>query len=227
MKTIEETYNELDSLLREASVAQVGGFRPPEDRITSWFGGSGVGLAGEALPVYRGRDMFCLLQVKVSELPVIPPELKQIAFLVVFTNREEFPFDKPHGDGWEIREYQSREGLQCLPESKEPDVVKSFPIKWDKVEDDAPDWENAWDLVDMTPINESDDADEKFFYEYHRYLGTKFAGFPTCIQHGHDLEGYVFQIGSEEKANWMWADNGIAYFNKNKAGDWCFKCQFY
>ncbi|MFG1488453.1 DUF1963 domain-containing protein [Oceanospirillum sp. HFRX-1_2] len=79
----------------------------------------------------------------------------------------------------------------------------------------------------MTPINESDDADEKFFYEYHRYPGTKFAGFPTCIQLGHDLEGFVFQIGSEEKANWMWADNGIAYFNKNKAGDWYFKCQFY
>ena len=225
MKSIEETYLELEKHLREASVAEIGGFRPPEDKLTSWFGGPGFGLDGETLPTYNGGDMFCLLQVKVSELPVIPPELEGTEFLIVFTNREEFPFDKKHGDGWEIREYSSLEELKMFPKSSEKEVVKDFPIRWKKVMDDSPDWENSWDLVDMTPINEADD--ERFFYEYNRYSGTKFGGFPNCIQHGHDLEGFVFQIGSEEKPNWMWADNGIAYFNKTDAGEWAFNCQFY
>lgn len=40
---------ELRTRLRPASVAQVGGFRPPEDPSTSWFL-KGVSRAGEGLP---------------------------------------------------------------------------------------------------------------------------------------------------------------------------------
>ena len=227
MDTVENTYKKLDKVLKSASVAQIGGFRPPEDKMTSWFGGPGVGKQGEVLPKYNGKDMFALLQVKVSELPVIPDEIRDIAFLIVFINRDEFPFDKPHGDGWEIREYKTLDGLMLLPESSEPPIVKDFPIKWLKVDNDAPDWENAWELVDLNPINYIDGEDDKFFDEYNRYSGTKIGGYPKCIQHGANLEGFVFQIGSEEKPNWMWADNGIGYFNKSPDGEWTFECQFY
>lgn len=227
MKTVEETYSELDSKLKNASVAQIGGFRPPENKLTSWFGGPGVGRKGETLPKYKGKDMFALLQVKVSELPLIPKEIKDIAFLVVFINREEYPFDKQHGDGWEIREYKNTDDLELLPESNEPPVVRDFPIIWHEVNDDSPDWENAWDLVDLTPINETDGADDKFFNDYNCYPETKFGGYPYCIQHGANLDGFIFQIGSEEKPRWMWADNGIAYFNKDEKGEWFFDCQFY
>lgn len=225
MKTIEETYADIDKILRQSSVAKIGGFRPPEDKMTSWFGGRGFGLPNERLPKHNGKDMFCLLQVKISELPIVPPELKNTAFLTVFLSREEYPFDKPHGEGWEIREYDSLENLVMLPQSDESEMVKDLPIQWKKVTDDAPSWENAWELVDLTPINDADD--ERFFDEYNHYSGTKFGGFPHCIQHEHDLNGFVFQIGSEEKPKWMWADNGIAYFNKNAKGEWIFACQFY
>ena len=227
MNSIEKTFQELDKLLRKASVAQIGGFRPPENKITSWFGGPGVGKKGETLPQYKGRAMFTLLQVRIDELPYIPPELENTRFLVVFFNREEIPFDQHHGDGWLIREYDSLEGLEPLPESEEEAMVKDFPIKWDLVEDDAPDWEDAWGLLDLTPINDTEGADEKFFEEYNRYPGTKFGGFPYLIQHELDLGGYVFQIGSEDKPGWMWADSGIAYFNKLADGEWMFDCQFY
>ena len=227
MSTLEETYSELDRCLRPSSIAQIGGFRPPEDKITSWFGGPAVGVKGEVLPTYNGRDMFSLLQVKVKELPFVPDEIKNLEFIVVFINREEIPFDKPHGDGWEIREYSSTEDLILLPASNEASVVKDYPIKWVQVEDDTPDWENASELIDLSPINEMAGAEDKFFEQYNRYPGTKFGGYPKCIQHEANLEGFVFQIGSEEKPNWLWADNGIGYFNKNKNGVWVFECQFY
>jgi len=226
MNNKERTYTELNAILREAAVAQIGGFKPPENRLSSWFGGRGFGVAGEQLPKYKEKDMFCLLQIIVSELPVVPPELNNTALLVVFFNREIIPFGKAHGDGWEIREYSTLEFLEELPESIEPSMIKSFPIKWNKVKNDAPGWENAWDLVDLTPINEASGAEERF-YENSRYSGTKVGGYPVCIQDGHDLSGFVFQIGSEEKPRWMWADNGIAYFNKTSEGTWRFECQFY
>jgi len=170
MEQIEKTYSEIHAILRKASVSQIGGFRPPDDRITSWFGGQGVGIEGETLPKYNGKDMFCLLQVKIDELPFIPSELGETKFLVVFFNRDAIPFDKPHGDGWLLREYKSLDGLRLLPPSTEPDIVKDLPIKWFLVDDDAPDWENAWDLVDLTPINEVDGADERFFNDYNRFV---------------------------------------------------------
>lgn len=227
MDSVKETYKKIDAVLRKASIAQIGGFRPPENKITSWFGGRGAGLADEVLPQYKGKDMFCLLQVKVSELPYVPPEIDGTEFLVIFFNREEIPFNKPNGEGWLIREYNSLEGLQLLPESGEHQMVKDFPIKWSLVEDDAPGWENAWDLMDLTSINETRGASDIFYERYHRYSQTKFGGFPYEIQHGAELEGFVFQIGSEEKPGWMWSDNGIAYFNKDASGEWIFDCQFY
>ncbi len=227
MELVEKIYQKLDLRLRKSSISQIGGFRPPEDKKTSWFGGLGVGKKNEVLPKYKERDMFTLLQVKIDELPYIPPELEKTKFLIVFFNREEIPFDKPHGQGWLIREYESLDNLELLPPSCEKEMVRDFPIKWLVVDDDAPDWENAGELVDLRSLIDTEGSDEKFFNEYNRYSETKFGGFPCTIQHGANLEGFVFQIGSEEKPKWMWADNGIAYFNKSKEGEWVFECQFY
>jgi hypothetical protein len=71
----------------------------------------GVSLAGEGLPVWKGKPMFPLLQIRIDELPVIPEQLKEIALLVLFHNMESHPFDQPHGEGWLIREYATLEGL--------------------------------------------------------------------------------------------------------------------
>ncbi|MCZ6412879.1 DUF1963 domain-containing protein, partial [Cronobacter sakazakii] len=59
------------------------------------------------------------------------------------------------------------------------------------------------------------------------YRGTKDGGYPLQIQHGVGIQDFVFQVGSEEKVNWMWADNGIGYFHKSPEGLWTFSCQFY
>jgi len=173
--------------------------------------------------------MFCLLQVKIDELPVIPKQLEGVKFLCVFINRKEIPWEKPHGDGWLIREYNSVENLVELPKSSLPPMLKDFPIKWSLFEKDAPHWETAWEVVDLKPINESEDedADQKFFFDLPRFDQTKFGGYPTEIQHYHKLENFVFQIASEEKPNWMWGDNGVAYFNRDQEGNWEFDCQQY
>lgn len=215
---------ELRSKLRPASVAQVGGFRPSADPLTSWFL-KGVSLAGEGLPVWRGKPMFPLLQIRIDELPVIPEQLENVALLVLFHNMESHPFDQPHGEGWLIREYATLEGLELLPELATP--YRAFPVRWLRVNDDAPGWEDAWDILDLSAVNDDEPASDSFFEDFSRYGGTKVGGYPAEIQHGVGLEDFVFQVGSEEKVNWMWADNGIGYFHKSPDGVWRFSCQFY
>ncbi|WP_312077572.1 DUF1963 domain-containing protein [Leclercia sp.] len=215
---------ELRSQLRPASVAQVGGFRPGADPLTSWFL-KAVHLPGEGLPVWKGQPMFPLLQIRTDELPVIPEQLKGIALLVLFHNREHHPFDQPHGEGWLIREYATLEGLELLPELETP--YRPFPVRWVSVNDDAPGWEDAWDIIDLSEVNDDTQASDSFFDDFNRYGGTKVGGYPMEIQHGVGIEDFVFQVGSEEKVNWMWADNGIGYFHRSAEGIWHFSCQFY
>jgi hypothetical protein len=221
----------LDEHLRKASVAKIGGFRPPEDPVSSWFGGRGVGLPGERLPRYGDREMFPLLQVRVDELPYVPEGLAGVRLFVVFQDREEIAFDKPHGEGWLIREYGSLEGLAPLPEPAEEAIVRPFPMRWELVEDEAPDWEDAQELVDINPLVEDsaafDQLLEQFHDRYGNHPGTKVGGYPSTIQHGAGTEGFVFQIGSEEKPRWVWVDDGVAHYHKSTEGEWRFSCQFY
>lgn len=169
--------------------------------------------------------MFPLLQIRTDELPVIPEQLKGIALLVLFHNREHHPFDQPHGEGWLIREYATLEGLELLPELETP--YRPFPVRWVSVNDDAPGWEDAWDMIDLSEVNDDTQASDCFFDDFNRYGGTKVGGYPMEIQHGVGIEDFVFQVGSEEKVNWMWADNGIGYFHRSAEGIWQFSCQFY
>ncbi|MCQ4164855.1 DUF1963 domain-containing protein [Tahibacter harae] len=220
-----QTLDELRRLLHPASVAQVGGFRPPQDPVTSWFC-RGVGHSGEELPFHDGEPMFPLLQIRTDELPWRPPALDGVALLVLFHNLHHYPFGKPHGEGWLIREYAALEGLRPLPARAHP--YRPFPIRWQRVDDDAPGWETTWNLVDLSAVNEDDAANDAFFNDFERYRATKVGGYPCEIQHGTGgLDEFVFQVGLEEKVNWMWADNGIGYFFRSASGEWRWSCQFY
>lgn len=219
-----DVLNLLRTKLRRASVATAGGFRPPDDPLTSWFCRA-VALPGEGLPSWNGEPMFPLLQVRIGELPFVPPQLEGIALLVLFQNLQSHPFDRPHGDGWLVREYRTLHGLEPLPQLAHP--FRAFPIRWSEVEDDAPGWEDAWDCVDLAAVNDDEAAFAAFFDDFMRHARTKFGGYPTEIQHGVGLKDFVFQVASEEKVGWMWADNGFGYFFRSPEGQWSWSCQFY
>jgi uncharacterized protein YwqG len=85
-------------------------------------------------------------------------------------------------------------------------------------ENEGPCWEDAWDLYDLTKFNELDESDT-FFDRYTSHSGTKIGGWPSFIQGSPGAKDYVFQIGSEEKANWAWGDAGTGYFFL-RDGEW-------
>jgi hypothetical protein len=224
---VEATFFALSSILRCACVAklEIQTVRNP-DLLGSWFG-AGVGRLNEGLPLYNAKPMFPLLQIRTSELSHVPKGLQGVELMVLFINSDEYPFDKPHGDGWLIREYSNLDGLEALPLLDVPTVPVPCPITWTAVSNDAPGWEDAWELLDLTVINNDSQLSAKFFKDFTNHAGTKIGGYPTEIQHGVGLKDYVFQVGSEPRSRWMWADNGTAYFFKNPLGIWSWSCQFY
>ena len=72
-ETIERTFAALDQHLRKASLAQLGGFRPPDTPYTAWFGGNFIGYASDEWPTTPHGPMLPLLQVIIAELPYCPP----------------------------------------------------------------------------------------------------------------------------------------------------------
>lgn len=133
------------------------------------------------------------------------------------------PIDEHHGAGWLIREYKTLEGLRLLPKSNEPDMVRSFPVRWSLVEDDAPDM-RAVNLFSES-VNDNENV-QKFLADNGSYWFTKFGGYPFDLHSQLSCENFVFQIRSEQKPKWMCDNNGIIYFYKMN-NEWGFKCQLY
>lgn len=229
--TCDEALTCLHGFSRPASVAQIGGFRPPEQAITSWFGGSFLGLPEEPWPVGAVLPMVPLLQVRTDELPYCPPALDGVALLTIFWEPDRITRPLIQGDSWQIRSYPRLEGLRPLP-MPTPGTrwPKPFPIQWTLAEEDAPAWEDSWRLAPdaMTIINDDDDGID-IHGDLPRHFGTKVGGWPTYIQGAPQLDGrdFVLQIASEEKPSWMLVDNGKMYLFRTTEGTWKLHLDFY
>ncbi|MEM6330826.1 MAG: DUF1963 domain-containing protein, partial [Planctomycetota bacterium] len=224
MGRVDEAFLELRSHFREPIVAEIGGFRPPTEPTASWLG-AGCWRHGDEVPQDEGRAMFPLLQINCEELPRAVEAFGDAKLVVVYFSATRMPFRKSHGDGWLIREYDDLAGLvRC--DVRPPSPIKPMPVRWSIGETECPSWEQSWELMDMTPINECEDAFEEF-HELPHHGATKIGGFPTEVQHIVDHPSdFVFQVGSEPKANLNWIDAGVVYFSKKPHEDWEFDVQF-
>ncbi len=220
-------------LVRRASRAVVGGFRPYADPLTSWFGKVNVAASGEDWPTSAGRPMIPLCQFNLAEVPYVPDSLHDVAFLVVFIDQDELPNGTPNGDGWLLRAYPSLEGLVALEPPSDKGFIKPFPIRWELIEEDYPAWDDAASLR-LPP-----EIDDNYHSLFETQQGTKIGGWPFTVQceicwapwNQHPANpGYVFQIDSESKAQWSWGDAGFGYIGRgtgNAKNVWTLEWQCY
>lgn len=213
---------------RPAGVARLGGDRPPQDPLASWFGRVRAALPGEDWPTTDGAPMLALAQLNLRELPCPPPKaLADVALLTVFLGPWQLPVDQPNGVNWALRAYPSLDGLVPLAEpaparAGDPKLrrgqdlaLRPFPIRWQErldfpCRDDLPlELLDAWD----TWAESRDPAALTFD-------GTKVGGWPYCIQGevrwhtgGRLVEDcqYLVQLGSEQKAGLSWGHAGLGY----------------
>jgi hypothetical protein len=225
---------------RPASAARLGGVRPPQDPLASWFGRVRVALPGEDWPTTNGAPMLALAQLNLRELPCPPPQvLADVALLTLFLGPWQLPVDQPNGINWALRAYPTLDGLVPLAEPtparagdpkrrKGQDLaLQPSPISWQQHldypyrDDLPPGLLKAWDAW------AEDHADTQQTFD-----GTKIGGWPYCLQHevrwhsgGRPVDDwqYVLQVGSEPKAGLSWGHAGLGYIARqpgHRADGW-------
>jgi uncharacterized protein YwqG len=224
----QKIFEQIDKLLRPTSVAQIGKARPNGNVLTSRFGGHFVGLSGEEWPLFRGRNMLPLIQVRLDELPLVPDELANIALFSVFVDPELPPVEAVNGNGWLIRTYSSLTSLEPIATPAAINPLKAFQILWVLEEKDSPSWEDVWEIIKALDTNETEPLLELFQVRYKTSHKTKIGGWPSFIQSGiASDEPFIFQINSEPKVNWIWGDNGSGYFFRDSSQTWKLYWQCY
>ena len=231
-KIIVEHFADLDRHLKTASIAILkrGKQSTPTE---SCFGGVFVGQKDSVWPEFDGEPLDGVLQIRTKDLPFRPKELKGVSLIQIFVPCETWPSGlvNPRYDDGEnvvVRSFSSLRGLHVLEKPFKSDL-KPCRIEWKKVENEIPTYPDDIGLVD-------DEKQERFreLPDWSKVLGrsystnprTKVGGWPNSCQNGLNYRGYAIQIGSEQKANFMWGHDGTAVLYRVRSKwslDWdCF-----
>ncbi|MCS7466052.1 DUF1963 domain-containing protein [Stieleria sp. ICT_E10.1] len=200
----------------------------------SCFGGVFVGRKDSQWPHQDSRPLEGVLQIRTKDLPCRPKQLDNIALIQLFCvcdcPDKGFPVmpDFDADDWFAVRTYATLRGLRPMDRPARTHL-KSCRIEWNKVENEIPTYPDDIGLVDdekQERFRELDDWAKLERKHYSAHERTKVGGWPVSCQNGLNYRGYCIQIGSEEKANFMWGHDGVAvlYRIRNKWSlDWdCF-----
>jgi len=209
--------------------SQLGGFRPPNknDRLTSWWGGNFSGLPDEAPPVCRttGHEMHPVLQIRVSELGVMPDAFRDTELLTLWLDlRPDKVGHVRHGESFCVRTYQSTDGLVPVgPGYREHATFPVFPIVWRRRDLDQPNHEDAEFAVSRflqtDGSHQKTDGMEEEAFPADRFP-VKVGGYPEWWQSSQWPIGgaFGFQIDSNRRGQLSFR-GGLAHFFLVD-GDW-------
>lgn len=244
-----------EQLAKPITAFQTGGFRPTGEATESWLGRVFVCKPTQAKPVLdkAGKPLYALAQFYLPALPFVPEKLNHVTWLTVFLG-EELP-DRPsrlplnelnddgetknRAEGWLIREYTVADELVTF-EFPQQGIPKPFPLKPFFKDQDFPLWDGGGvpyeiekEICTLDNFGDEDNPDKLNYYEdivgdNHSYL-HKFGGYPSFCQSGVSFEGFdfMFQISSDDKANFNVVDSGSLLFFRNDEGEWLLYYDFY
>jgi hypothetical protein len=225
-----------EMLKRTAIVFETGGKRPTGELLESWIGSVCWQQDGEKIPKDRsGSNMIPIAAIFLKDLPYLPLELSGIELVTIFMSNNIW--DNLISDDLSpwfcIRTYHSLE--QLVPCKYQTDMIKSFPLIPQLVENDYPCWdgggipEEIEDIILQLETTEGIDYFDDICEEI--YAQHKVGGYPAFCQSGYSFgHGYEFvmQISSDVKALLHIVDSGKFYFFYNHLkSDWKVYCDFY
>lgn len=221
-----------NALFKKATIFQTGEFQPTEDLGESWIGKVLWGKEGETIPA--NFDPICT--IFLNNLPYVPKELMGCQLLTIYMNFDIF--NNLNVDNlvsfFKINCYSSLDELQKINEQSTK--IKPFPLTPLFIDNDTPSWEDS-DSIDSEIEGEILRLEFEQGMEYYEdivekiYSNHKVGGYPSFTQGGVSFgEDYpfVFQISSDEKAQFNIVDSGSFYFFYNEEKqDWIVHCDFY
>ena len=222
-----------EKLARKAVTFQTGGIRPTKELLESWIGCVRWKKPGEGIPNDKnGNEMIPIATLFIKDLPYIPEHLQGIELITVFMAENVFDHLRVVEDYFCIRAYESLEQLESCEWMAS--IMKAFPLVPKLIENDYPIWVGGGipDEIEDEILRLEDEEDLDYYEDIYEesYRVHKVGGYPSFVQPGAWFDGYefVFQIASDEKAQFNIVDSGNFYFfyNKEKKA-WKVYCDFY
>lgn len=179
---------------------------PQDSPFSSWFGHIGVLPKGESWPKIQNISPFPLCQINTTELPYLPPQLKDIAMICVWLICSELRWERGscNGNGWLLKTYSSLDDLVPItyvyPRLKKKDSPTGFfssLFDFTHWTDYVPPCVVTWQLADDYPYppyvkgilteEEYNIYDSLYFYcddpmSVENVEGSKVGGWPTIIE---------------------------------------------
>lgn len=222
-------------IVKQATELITGGFKPTNSISESWIGKVYLYKEDEEIPKdIKGDLMLPLFQLCLDNIENIPETLVDTKVLTVFISKE-LPVDlTTNGKNWLIREYKKDDILTIKDMTNKASHIKPFPLRPEAVKEDYPIWDGGGlsaEMADKIIELENSGAIDDYYDIAENHYGHKIGGYPSFCQpgtyFGDDFE-FVFQLASDEKANFNIVDNGTIFLAKNsKTGEWKYYCDFY
>jgi uncharacterized protein YwqG len=232
---MDEIKNIKKQIVRKATEFITGGFKPSNSISESWIGKVYLYKGDEEIPRdNNGNLMFPLFQLCLDNIEDIPRILSETKVLTVFI-ADELPMDlTENGNNWLIREYTKSDELIIKELTNPKSFIKPFPLASKIIEEDYPVWDGGGltsEMEDKILELENSGVIDNYYAITQNQYGHKIGGYPSFCQSGVDFGDdyeFVFQIASDEKANFNIVDSGTIFLAKNaKTGKWKFYCDFY
>ncbi len=209
------------AIKKSAIIFETGGKRPTKELLESWIGRVGWKAANEEIPKdLNGDPMIPLMSLFIKALPYIPEVIKNVELITVFVSKDVIEECVFEDKDFVVRTYTSLEKLEAC--EWQTDCIKAFPLIPKLIEDDYPEWDSE-DIPETIreKILELENVEKIDYFEDIAGAGKcfhKIGGYPSYIQSGIAWEKYqyVFQIVSDEKADFCFGDCGNIYFFYNK-----------
>ncbi|MDQ0271719.1 DUF1963 domain-containing protein [Cytobacillus purgationiresistens] len=221
-----------DALFKQATIFQTGGLQPTEELGKSWIGKVLWGTEGETIP--SNFDPICT--IFINKLPYVPKELISYQLLTIYMDFDVF--NNLNMDNlvsfFKIICYTNIDELHKINEQSTK--IIPFPLTPLFIDNDTPAWEDsnsiAPEIEDEISRLESEEGMEYYEDIVEKIYSThKVGGYPSFTQSGvYFGEDYpfVFQISSDEKAQFNIVESGSFYFFYNQEKqDWIVYCDFY
>lgn len=203
-------------LARQAVIMRMRPEQTQHSEFSSWYGKVACSLPAEIWPLANGKPMFALCQIDLTELPVRPPILEDIAVITVFAAENiGSGYLYPNGSNWLLRAYSRKDHL--VPLIAEGSYMQVVPLLPEPVREDFPCWEDV--NIDIPTA-----IAEHYYDHFSTVDGIKLGGWPNLVQNRINWENnrkfsaakpeFAFQIDSPQSCNRLWGNNGVAYIGR-------------
>ena len=208
------------------------------DPFTSMFGAIRLSRKDEVWPEYEGTPLWPLCQINLTQAPILPQALSDLALLTVFISPEHAMaptqiINTAKADPnatWALRSYTTLDRLTIPKQSAHGSTLSPRLGEWADVTADYANHDVAGQVVDTT-------ENDVYGYEWCKSVQqTKLGGWPLTAQSepwwgyqkSRDTWDFVMQIENEPNAGWHGWGDGVAFIARSRQRPhlWAIDVQF-